>query len=615
MKQLYKVPFERNSGRLKELRHQYVQRVMELEANQVPHEIIYVDESGFNLAKRRRRGRNIIGQRATVTVPGQRGANITMCTAISNNGALLHKCQIGPYNTDRLLLFLEDLHERLVPELYLMDIQSASSVVLQALTQATSQDTAVLKPAEEQLRQWETQPGFYSVLLSIFNNHLLDVNVRWLAVLYFKNGIDRYWRRVAPHALSEEEKSSLRAGLITNFNEPINQIATQIAVLIAKVARLDCPRQWPELIPILLESVKVQDSLQQHRALLTFYHVTKTLASKRLATDRRLFQDLASSIYSFACSLWNHHTDTFLQQIYTGDQQAALSSLERTLLSLKVLRKLTVHGFIEPHNNMEVMGFLNAVFERLKQFLECCRQVGPGSLCREKLEKTIILFTKVLLDFLEYHPWPFIPLIQRSLEFAVSYVFTEAGEGVVFERFIVQCMNLIKMIVKNDAYKPAKNIEAVEETGGDSWKYSLRPCTEVLFLDIFHNYSQTLTPVLLEMVQNLQGPSNVEDPVQMLMKDAVYNAVGLAAYELFDNVDFDQWFKNQLLGELQVSHNRYKLIRRRVIWLIGQWISVKFKPELRPLLYEVILSLMQDPDLVVRIETATTLKLDILSSD
>lgn len=89
---------------------------MELEANQVPHEIIYVDEAGFNLAKRRRRGRNIIGKRATVNVPGQRGANITMCAAISNNGALLHKCEIGPYNTDRLLLFLEDLHERLVPE-------------------------------------------------------------------------------------------------------------------------------------------------------------------------------------------------------------------------------------------------------------------------------------------------------------------------------------------------------------------------------------------------------------------------------------------------------------------------------------------------------------------
>ncbi|NXA32364.1 IPO11 protein, partial [Eudromia elegans] len=529
-----------------------------------------------------------------------------------------------------------------------MDLNSASTIVLRVLTQATSQDTAVLKPAEEQLKQWETQPGFYSVLLNIFTNHTLDVNVRWLAVLYFKNGIDRYWRRVAPHALSEEEKSTLRAGLITNFNEPVNQIATQISVLIAKVARVDCPRQWPELIPTLLESVKVQDDLRQHRALLTFYHVTKTLASKRLAADRKLFYDLASGIYSFACSLWNHHTDTFLQQVSTGNEAAAINSLERTLLSLKVLRKLTVHGFVEPHRSVEVMGFLHALFERLKQFLECSRNVGGKNVCRDRLEKTIILFTKVLLDFLDQHPFSFTPLIQRSLEFAVSYVFTEAGKGVVFERFIVQCMNLIKMIVKNYAYKPSKNVEdsspetleahkiktafftyptlmeicrrlvthyfllteeeltmweedpegfTVEETGGDSWKYSLRPCTEVLFIDIFHEYNQTLTPVLLEMVHSLQGKwfKNKEAVKHRIL---LYNAVGLAAYELFDSVDFDQWFKNQLLAELQVSHSRYKPIRRRVIWLIGQWISVKFKSDLRPMLYEAIRNLLQDQDLV-----------------
>uniref|UniRef100_A0A8C0FV47 Importin-11 n=1 Tax=Bubo bubo TaxID=30461 RepID=A0A8C0FV47_BUBBB len=519
-----------------------------------------------------------------------------------------------------------------------MDLNSASSIVLQVLTQATSQDTAVLKPAEEQLKQWETQPGFYSVLLNIFTNHTLDVNVRWLAVLYFKNGIDRYWRRVAPHALSEEEKATLRAGLIANFNEPVNQIATQISVLIAKVARVDCPRQWPELIPTLVESVKVQDDLRQHRALLTFYHVTKTLASKRLAADRKLFYDLASGIYSFACSLWNHHTDTFLQQVCTGDEAAATNSLERTLLSLKVLRKLTVHGFVEPHWSVEVM------------VSDIYLSIRAENVCRDRLEKTIILFTKVLLDFLDQHPFSFTPLIQRSLEFAVSYVFTEAGEGIVFERFIVQCMNLIKMIVKNYAYKPSKNIEdsspetleahkiktefftyptlmeicrrlvthyflltkeelamweedpegfTVEETGGDSWKYSLRPCTEVLFIDIFHEYNQTLTPVLLEMVQSLQASTNMEDTSAILIKDAVYNAVGLAAYELFDSVDFDQWFKNQLLAELQVSHNRYKPIRRRVIWLIGQWISVKFKSDLRPVLYEAIRNLLQDQDLVV----------------
>ncbi len=83
---------------------------MELEANQAPHEFIYIDEAGFNLAKRRRRGQNEIGKRATVDVPGQRGANISMCAEIANAGLLLHRCQVGPYNTERLLAFLNDLH-------------------------------------------------------------------------------------------------------------------------------------------------------------------------------------------------------------------------------------------------------------------------------------------------------------------------------------------------------------------------------------------------------------------------------------------------------------------------------------------------------------------------
>ena len=47
------------------------------------------------------------------------------------------------------------------------------------------------------------------------------------------------------------------------------------------------------------------------------------------------------------------------------------------------------------------------------------------------------------------------------------------------------------------------------------------------------------------------------------------------------------------------SLSRYKPLRRRVIWLIGQWISVKFKSDLRPMLYEAICNLLQDQDLVV----------------
>ncbi|KAJ8369620.1 hypothetical protein SKAU_G00096480 [Synaphobranchus kaupii] len=72
MKQLYRVPFQKKSDIVKEARLQYVQSMMDIDAGAEQHEIIYVDEAGFNLCKRRRRGWNVNGQRATVEVPAWR---------------------------------------------------------------------------------------------------------------------------------------------------------------------------------------------------------------------------------------------------------------------------------------------------------------------------------------------------------------------------------------------------------------------------------------------------------------------------------------------------------------------------------------------------------------
>ncbi|KAJ8365154.1 hypothetical protein SKAU_G00139850, partial [Synaphobranchus kaupii] len=113
MKQAYRVPFERNSDRVKYQRQEYVQGIFEVEGRPVPHEIIFIDEAGFDLTKRRRRGRNIIGQRAIVHVPGQRGGNITMCAAISHRGVLHRHAILGPYNTMLLLTFLDSLRDHI----------------------------------------------------------------------------------------------------------------------------------------------------------------------------------------------------------------------------------------------------------------------------------------------------------------------------------------------------------------------------------------------------------------------------------------------------------------------------------------------------------------------
>lgn len=116
----------------------------------------------------------------------------------------------------------------------------------------------------------------------------------------------------------------------------------------------------------------------------------------------------------------------------------------------------------------------------------------------------------------------------------------------------------------------------------------LQPSSEVLYLTMFKEFRTSLTPVVLEMVQAVQNPCDPEDMVAILSKDAgesnlivfdvgyddmydhdntyntihimlvisVYNAVGLSAFDLFDDVDFDKWFSTQLLQEHNIKHQK-----------------------------------------------------------
>ena len=50
------------------------------------------------------------------------------------------------------------------------------------------------------------------------------------------------------------------------------------------------------------------------------------------------------------------------------------------------------------------------------------------------------------------------------------------------------------------------------------------------------------------------------------------------------------------------THTRYKIVRNRVVWLLGNWVGVKMANSLRPSLYSVLISLLQpSEDLVVGI--------------
>ena len=91
------------------------------------------------------------------------------------------------------------------------------------------------------------------------------------------------------------------------------------------------PREWPELLPCLLEAVQSSSDVVQHRSLLVLHHTIKALSSKRLAADRRIFHDMIQQLLPYVLTIWETHHRTMVQQVR---KELAVMTLEQALKTI-----------------------------------------------------------------------------------------------------------------------------------------------------------------------------------------------------------------------------------------------------------------------------------------
>jgi hypothetical protein len=165
--------------------------------------------------------------------------------------------------------------------------------------------------------------------------------------------------------------------------------------------------------------------------------------------------------------------------------------------------------------------------------------------------------------------------------------------------------------------------ERREEGEGDVWEFSVRQCAEKLFLDIVINNKDLLIQPLLNVFYSVasmcslsfvftllmvsKGPQNSD----ILLKDSIYAAIGLAAPVLEDKLDFGAYLEATFVPEIQIQQPGYNLLRRRIAIVLGQWAPVK-KGLNRPLIYQILQYLLDKDDklndLVVRVTAGRQLK-------
>ena len=91
----------------------------------------------------------------------------------------------------------------------------------------------------------------------------------------------------------------------------------------------------------------------------------------------------------------------------------------------------------------------------------------------------------------------------------------------------------------------------------------------------------------------------------ILRRDAIYNAVALAGFELSSNLSFHHLFSRYMAADLHRNDPRYRIVRRRIAVVIENWFclgGVQMKEEDRQPLYSTLACLLRpEEDLVARI--------------
>ncbi|TPX56938.1 hypothetical protein PhCBS80983_g04187 [Powellomyces hirtus] len=574
---------------------------------------------------------------------------------------------------------------------------SAYEQICQVLHAAVSPTSELRLPADAQLKQWEVEPGFHSTLQDVAADVSLDVKLRLLAAITLKNGIDKYWRKtVRVGAVQAAEKDKIRQKSLTMFAEENDKIATYNSVTISKIARLDFPNDWPNLLHSLIQIIQTsfEDTPDsnvrrriQYRSLNTLYMVVKVLCSKMLPASKKMFQQIAPELLRYTVTIFTDRCSHFLQIIGSpgasaADYASAENAIRLAAVSLKALRRVAVYGYRDFHQSEEVVGTANMLVEYLQKLLSLRTSTSSCSpITRRSYNSIISQIGKVYLNLQAQDVASFVK-IPSSIDI-VRFYWSKVEESavpqddIVQEKLLIQALKMLKTLVKNpslngplhgsehtsghhvldatptSAYTQAETpsvkravsqnlltpefvtracevlvgrymVLGVEERQtweenpeewfveleADRWEFSLRACAEKVFMDLMSTNRAVLQPVVMNMLQVASAP--VTDPSdfdRILLKDAVYGAVGLAAHDLFDFVNFEQWFQNSLANEAATADSRFTILHRRIGWLVAQWLPVQPSPSLYAPVYALLLNLMaSDRDMAVRLTAVSSLR-------
>jgi hypothetical protein len=380
------------------------------------------------------------------------------------------------------------------------------NTVLQVLTTASSPlRGSNQQAAESQLKAWEAEKGFHYMLQSVYINTQLSLQVRWLAVICLKNGIEKYWRPTRINAITKEEKLEIRKRIFDLLSESNNQLAIQNAHLVSRICRLDFPSEWPKLFEDLVSIIESCSNqldnpisiVKLNNLMIMLNQILKILATVRIGKARIMMQTKAPIILPHLIKFYNLFFNKWINDNNNINSNANFDPtiMEVGYMLLKNIRRLIVDGYVYQNRDKQVQEFIELSLQQFQKLL-----ILHETNKLDFLERYIKCFVKLYFNLVRENTCSFIllncsknilltllSLLQQKAELIYNLEI-EANDSDFWEKIAIKSFTIMK-IITNYTFKET-NTNIVKQKND---KLEIQQSIELLKSNFF----------TLELIENL----------------------------------------------------------------------------------------------------------------
>ncbi|KAK0119474.1 hypothetical protein ONS95_010922 [Cadophora gregata] len=162
------------------------------------------------------------------------------------------------------------------------------------------------KQAEQHLEQAKTNPAFPGSLAAIASHSNVSPQIRQSALLLLRTFVERNWSGESDDGpavqIDEQVKEALRGQMLelATSGDADRKIKSAASYVVSKIANVDYPDQWPNLLPAILHLIPKATDDQLHGAL----KVLSDLVEDSLSEDQffSVARDIVKVVYDVAIS-------------------------------------------------------------------------------------------------------------------------------------------------------------------------------------------------------------------------------------------------------------------------------------------------------------------------